>query len=131
MSVISYESLLQEDGVHADPYVLATLTRALLSANSGAAVSSLIVKATSGLLFGFTASSSLAGGQFIHLYDQNTVPSNGAVPLVVFTVPTVSVAAVSYIPPRAFRNGIVICNSTTQNTLTLGAANTIFDVQFL
>jgi hypothetical protein len=31
---------------------------------------------------------------------------------------------------RWFNHGIVIANSTTQGTLTLGAADTIFDVQY-
>lgn len=131
MSAIDYETLFQDDGVHVDPLAMADVVRTMLNANSGAAVNSLVVKQTSGILFGFTASSTLVGGQFIQLFDASTLPADTAVPTLVFPVPTVSVLTVNYIPPRAFRNGIIICNSTTQNTKTIGAANTILDVQFL
>jgi hypothetical protein len=36
-----------------------------------------------------------------------------------------------WIPPRRMDRGIVICSSTTQNTLTLGAAEFLFDVQYV
>lgn len=131
MSVIDYEALFQDDGVHVDPQEMATAVRTLLNATSSVAANSLIVKQTSGLVFGFTASSSLGAGQFIQLHDASSLPSDGAVPVAVFAIGSTSTAAAAWIPPRSFRNGIVICNSTTQNTKTLGAANTLFDVQYL
>ena len=131
MSVISYDDLLDEDGVHADPYAIARLTRSLLSANSGGVASSLLVKPTSGLLFGFTVSSSNGAAQFIQLFDRATLPADTAVPTVVFKVSATDVLPMQFLPPRSFRNGIVICNSSTQHTKTIGSADCIFDVQYL
>jgi hypothetical protein len=36
-----------------------------------------------------------------------------------------------WIPPRYMQSGIVICNSTTGTSKTLGAADTLFDVQYI
>jgi len=59
------------------------------------------------------------------------VPANGAVPVAVFTVATVANLAVNWIPGRTFRRGIVICNSSTGPTLTIGAADCFFDAQYV
>lgn len=90
------------------------------------------VKSGAGVLFGFTAYSSNVGAQFIQLHDEHTIPANGAIPVCVFTVATIAVLAVSFIfPGRFFERGIVIATSTTGPTLTLGAADTFFDAQFI
>lgn len=103
-----------------------------VSVSSVALAKALTVKSGAGLLFGFTLFSSNVAAQFIQLHDATAVPANGAVPVAVFTVATVANLGVSYMPcGRLFREGIIIVNSTTSSTLTIGAADCFFDAQYL
>lgn len=98
----------------------------------GVLTNSIIVKPTAGYLLGLTANSTNVAAQYILLFDSATVPSNGAIPTTSFTVPLASHLAVYFnTPGRAFQTGIVACNSTTAATLTIGAADTYFDAQFI
>jgi hypothetical protein len=121
--------LVYHDGVYFDPEKLTDIVRLLLNGNSGAVASSLVVKTSPGLLFGFTVSSIAA--QFIQIFDASSLPANAAVPTAVFPVAATNQVSVAWNPPRSFRNGLVICNSSTQHTKTLGSADCIFDVQFV
>jgi hypothetical protein len=90
------------------------------------------IKSGAGVLFGFTARSSNVAAQFIQLHDANTIPANGAVPVCVFDIALTATLAVSFIfPGRFFERGIIVATSTTAPTLTLGAADTFFDSQFI
>lgn len=89
-------------------------------------------KAGPGLLFGFSVYSSNVAAQFIQVFDKHDAPANGDVPDAVFTVATVAHLAVSYIfPGRFHKYGIWVVNSTTGPTLTAGAADCFFDVQYV
>lgn len=98
-----------------------------------AALSKSIVAASGAVrLFGFVATSTNVAAQFIQVFDLGAVPSNGAIPRFTLNVAAASFVAVSYGEVGCtFDRGIVICNSTTQGTLTLGAADTLFDVQYV
>jgi hypothetical protein len=89
------------------------------------------VKTGASYLFGFTVSNSNAAARFIQVFDTDQRPANGAVPTIVVSCPTVGDKEMLWIPPRRMDRGIVICSSTTQNTLTLGAAEFLFDVQYV
>lgn len=90
-----------------------------------------VVKSGPGLLFGFSVYNSAVAAQFVQLHDLAVVPSSGAVPVAVFTVPTVAHLAVSYIfPGRFFERGIVLVNSSTGPTYTAGSADCFFDAQY-
>ena len=82
-------------------------------------------------LFGFTATNSNAAARFIQVFDTDKFPANGAVPNVSVSCPTVGDKEMMWYPPRRMDRGIVICSSTTQLTLTLGAAEFLFDVQYV
>jgi hypothetical protein len=127
--LLDIDGLLYGDGVYADPEKLTNVVRFLQNANSGAVASSLVVKTNTALLFGFTVSSIAA--QFIQVFDLAAVPANTAVPTLVFPVAATSMVSIAWNPPRGFRNGIVICNSSTQHTKTLGSADCIFDAQYI
>ena len=88
-------------------------------------------KAGAAYLFGFTVTNSNAAARFIQVFDADTFPANGAVPQVCVSCPTVADKEMLWLPPRRMDRGIVICSSTTQLTLTLGAAEFLFDVQFV
>ena len=129
MSSVPYSDLLLPDDYRPDPASIEQISRAYQNANSYAAADSLIIKATSGLLFGFSATSTTA--QFIQLFDAREVPADSAVPLLSFPITAAGVTNIVWVPGRAFVQGIVICNSSTQLTKTIGSADTIFDAQFL
>jgi hypothetical protein len=129
--VSTVAGLYEPGSFHVDPTAMTEWVRQYPNANPGVLASSFVVKPTSGLLFGFTACSTNAGSQFIQFHNAAALPANGAVPLFFFPVASSNVVAFGWTPPRAFRNGIVICNSSTAGTLTIGAADCLFDVQYV
>jgi hypothetical protein len=129
MTLPDLTDLRYGDGIFSDPTQITLLARQLNNANSRAAANSLIVKPDAGLLYGITVSSTAA--QFIQVFDATAVPAESSVPLLVFAVTAANQLGVAWIPPRGFNNGIVLCNSSTQHTKTIGTATCIFDAQFL
>ena len=104
----------------------------ILSATSIAYESSHLIKSVSGKLFGLTGYNSKGTTQFIQLFDAKSLPADGAVPQVIFSVSAVSNFSLDYSAVgRPFLTGIVICNSSTGPTKTLGSADTWFDVQYI
>ena len=83
------------------------------------------------VVYGFTAYSSLGSAQWVHVYDANAIPSSGASPLFAWNVSAHSGVGFDWTPRgRQFQTGLVLVNSTAETTLTQGAANCFFDVQF-
>ena len=82
-------------------------------------------------VYGFTVYSSLASQQWIDVFDADTLPGDGATPIFPLTIAANNQAGVYFgSKGRVFHRGIALCNSTTETTKTLGAANCYFDVQF-
>lgn len=101
------------------------------NANAPKLASSLVARTGVARLVGFTVTSTNVAAQFIQVFDLAAVPSNGALPLFTINVPIASsVSAYWGSMGRWFDRGITICNSTTQGTLTIGAADCLFDVQY-
>lgn len=112
----------------------------ILPQNAGvqAAAASKIIKPFGGKLYGVSVLNTNANGQFILLFDANAVPANGSVPVARFACAGFVAATgggnlgIYYgSTGRAFEQGIVICNSSTSATLTIGAADCFFDAQFI
>jgi hypothetical protein len=105
-----------------------------LNSSSNALENSRTIKSGAGILYGFQVLNTLAAAQFIQLFDSQALPADGAVPVCVFTVPT-NPANLSVFwgvgAGRFFQQGIVMCNSTTAATKTIGAANCFFDAQYI
>jgi hypothetical protein len=100
--------------------------------HSNALAASLVAYTGPAYLVAFTVNNTNAAAQFIQLHDANALPADGAVPAVVFTAPASSDKFVSYsLPGRFFLRGIVVCNSSTAATKTIGAADCFFDVQII
>jgi hypothetical protein len=100
--------------------------------HSNALEASRVLKVGPGVLFGLSVFNNNAATQFIQLHDSQTVPADGAVPVFFFPVATQSSFFVQYAPPgRQFLYGIVVCNSSTGPTKTVGAADCFFDAQFV
>ncbi len=92
-----------------------------------------VVKAGPGTLYGFQGYSSRTSAQLILVFDLSAgVPANGAVPVIIIPVATASVFSAYWGKVgRRFERGIVLCNSSTGPTLTIGAADTWFDAQYI
>jgi hypothetical protein len=130
VSLLDFLDLRYQNGNYADPEKTTEIGRVLQNGTSVGVAASLVVVQRPALVFGFTVSSVAA--QFIQIFDASALPANAAVPsLPSFPVGATSTIANVWIPPRAFRNGVVICNSSTQHTKTIGSADCIFDVQYL
>lgn len=104
----------------------------LSNATTIAYAASLVAKAAAGRFYGVSGYNSSAATQFIQIHDSAALPANGAFPKIVFSVPALT--AFSFAPPsaygRVFTDGIVVCNSSTGPTKTVGSADCWFDVQF-
>ena len=99
--------------------------------STAAYAASLVVKAAAGNLYVLTGYNSKTSSQFIQLHDAASLPADTAVPKVVFSVPASSPFSLDYGQlPRRFETGIVICNSSTGPTKTIGAADLWLDCQF-
>ncbi len=89
-----------------------------------------VVKTGDGILYGFTVTNTGAA-QFVLGFDQRTLPADGAVPLFAFPIAADDALPLNWIPGRTFLSGLVLANSSTNATLTIGAADCIFDAQYL
>jgi hypothetical protein len=102
------------------------------SAFAPALANSIIVKTGISKLFGFSVYSSNVAAQFILMFDANGVPAESTVPIMAFPVAaTASVGTYYGTAGRSFDHGIVLCNSTTATSKTIGAADCFFDVQYV
>ncbi len=98
---------------------------------SNGLVASLVVTTGASLLVGFQVLNTNASAQYIQVFDALALPADTAVPDSVFTVPGAGNLPVQYLPWRSFNTGIVLCNSSTAGTKTIGAADCFFDVQYI
>jgi hypothetical protein len=90
-----------------------------------------VIKTGVGILYGLTVTNTKASAQFFQVFDAATVPADGAVPLLSKSVPAGDAVGIDWVPGRTFRVGIVVCNSSTSATKTVGSADCLFDVQFV
>jgi len=106
----------------------ATLTNVATTAYA----SNLVLSATPKKLFGLSGYNSKVTAQFIQLHDAATLPADTAVPVVVFNVSPLSNFSLDFgANGRSFATGIVVCNSSTGPTKTIGAADCWFEGQVL
>jgi hypothetical protein len=108
-----------------------------ISATTAALASSLVVCAGACRLIGLSGYSNKAAAQFVQLFDAAGVPADGAVPVVVFAVGIGGGAATGTFSVyygsagRWFDRGVVVVNSSTAATKTIGSADTWFDAQYV
>lgn len=95
------------------------------------ALAASIVIAGAQELYGFTVCNTNTVAQYIQVFDLAALPADGAIPATLLTVAGSTSAGVQWLPPRKMLQGIVLCNSSTAATKTIGAADCYFDVQYL
>ena len=101
-----------------------------LNFNQGVLVASIVVPGRI-VVYGFTVTNTNAAAQFVNVFDANALPANAAVPLFSKSVPAHDAVGFGFTPRgRQFQTGLVLCNSSTDATKTIGAADCFFDVQF-
>ena len=106
-------------------------TNTLTTATTTAYANSLVVKASAGVLYSISGYNSKASGQFIQIHDANAVPADTAVPKIIFWVAAQQNFSFDLsVYGRGFANGIIICNSSTGPTKTLGSTDCWFDVLY-
>ena len=82
-------------------------------------------------VYGFTVYSSNAAAQSILMFDSSTLPADTAVPLMPFAIGASANLGVYFgRMGRLFRRGLVLCNSSTNTTKTIGSADCFFDVEY-
>jgi len=101
------------------------------NATSTAYEASRVVKASAGNCWGLTGYNAKVSAQFIQLHDATSLPADTAVPVVIITVAASSNFSIDFGQyGRRFATGIVICNSSTGPTKTIGTTDCWFDVQY-
>lgn len=83
------------------------------------------------VVYGWTVYSSSASAQWVQVFDAQVIPADGAVPLFVWNLAAHAGVGFGYQPNgRQFQTGLVMVNSSTETTKTIGSANCFFDVQW-
>lgn len=101
------------------------------NATSVAYATNLVVKASAGRLFGVQGYNSNASPQFIQVHNATSLPVDTSVPVITFLVPGTSPFSIDFGRlGRYFATGIVLCNSSSGPTKTIGAADCWFDAQY-
>lgn len=85
----------------------------------------------SGKLYDLSVYNASASMVYIHVFDKNSVPADGAYPAIVpIGLPAGQVGGYQYTGGRTFTNGITIAASTTPITTTNAGVSIIIDIAY-
>lgn len=89
-----------------------------------------IAKSGDGCCYGFEVYNSKVSQQFVLRFDRTSVPANGAVPDMIYPVAASTTVAIDFLGAGlTFYQGFVLCNSSTDTTLTIGSADCWFSAR--
>jgi hypothetical protein len=94
-----------------------------LHKSTTALAASLVVKASEGILYSIRGVNTLASAQFIQVHNASALPADTAVPLEVTRVDASGNFFIDFPQGLKCDTGIVISNSSTVATKTIGAAD--------
>jgi len=107
------------------------LPTAVTNINTSAAAASLVVKASPGTAYEIRGHNDKASSQYIQVHDASSLPADTAVPEDVIIVPADSNFFISYPQGKVFATGIVVSNSSTMATKTIGSADCWISAEYL
>ena len=97
--------------------------------SSTALAASLVVRASAGRLLIAAVYNGNVGTQYIQVHNAASLPANTVVPLFTFALTTGAVQVLNFdLTGLPCSTGIVLCNSSTAATKTIGAADCWFTV---
>lgn len=101
-------------------------------ASSPAYESSRVAKNSGGVVYGVLGYNSRSSAQFIQVFNAAVLPPDGAIPVFIYVVAASSNFSLDLGDRgKYFSQGIVVCNSTTGPTKTIGAADCWFNVSYM
>lgn len=107
---------------------IASSTNAVTLDTSSAAEASSVSKASAGRLYGFVFSNANGATRYLQFFNATSVPADTAVPFLVFKVGTGETLQIEFPKGIPFSTGICWCNSSTQNSKTIGSADSLANV---
>ncbi len=106
-------------------------TDSTLSNQSAAYATSLVIKASPGRLYQLVGYNSKTSAQFIQLHDAVSLPADTAIPKMIWIVPASQNFSLDLpLGGKAFLNGIVVTNSSTGPTKTIGSADVWYSAEY-
>ena len=103
----------------------------LENATTSAYAASLVIKSSPGTLYGLQGYNSKASAQFVLVFDAASLPAEGTAPKIIIPVNATSDFSLDFGEHgREFEVGIVVCNSSTGPTKTIGSADIWVDAQY-
>lgn len=104
----------------------------MANATTTAYAASLVVSPVGATIFGITGHNSKATEQYIQIHDAASLPADTAIPKITILVPALTSFSLDFGDTgRLCPSGIVVCNSSTGPTKTIGSADCWFDVQYV
>lgn len=83
------------------------------------------------VVYGFIVYSTKGSAQYLNVFNASALPADTAVPIFSWPLAANNGVGFGYQPNgRHFTSGLVLCNSSTDATKTIGSADCFFDVQY-